>query len=137
MPGVGRQGGLHVIGVVVRHRPHDGQPVGEPGRSRQHFAELHSRQGGVDCVEFPPHGRRAVGLRIERFLLRMPAVQVQHDDLFGSAERSASDRSVRAMPQQVDGREAQPAESAEPQHFATAQPGIQGPIEPGHFECFP
>ena len=40
----------------------------------------------VDGAELAAHGRRPVRLGIERLLLRMPAVQVEHDHLLGAAE---------------------------------------------------
>ena len=116
VPRLGRQAGRHVVGVAVRHRAHDRQPMRDLGRLRQQLAELHARQSSWRSPRTRRAPPRAVRLGIERLLLRMPAVQIQHDDLLGPAKR----RPAGLAP--APSRPAAPAASAARAPSQTARP---------------
>ena len=76
------QAGLHMIGVVVRHRPNDRHTVHQGGSPRQHIGKMNPWNARRDRAELATYGGRTIWLRVKRFLLGMAAMQKQHDYLF-------------------------------------------------------
>jgi hypothetical protein len=56
MSGLRGEGRLDVVGVGMRDRADDRQPVHQLGRLRKQLAELHAGDACVDGAELAPHG---------------------------------------------------------------------------------
>ena len=81
-----REAGLHVVGVVVTHRANHGQLIGDLGTLGQQFTKLNARDLCADGAEFTAHLRGSGWLGVKGFLLRVTAMQKEHDDPLGTAK---------------------------------------------------
>ena len=104
--------------VIVAHRANQRRLVHPLGRQREQFAESHSRQGGLNRLEFPAYILRRVRLGIERVKLGRAAGQIQDDALLRLAEAFALDRARRRTGgQQVREIQARDAQAADAEQF--------------------
>ena len=88
---------MHVVGVVMTHRTNDRQLIGDLGTLREQFAELDARDAGADGSKFATYLSWPIWLGVESFLLRVSAMQKEHDDPLGTAKgRAVAARSLVA-----------------------------------------
>ena len=71
----------------MTHRTDDRQLIGNLGTLREQFAELDARDAGADGPKFAAHLSRPVRLGVEGLLLRVTAMQKEHDYPLGTAKR--------------------------------------------------
>ena len=75
------QAGLHMIGVVVRHRTHDRHAVHQGCSPWQQVGKMNPGNARRDRAELATYGGRTVWLRVKRFLLGVAPMQKKHDHL--------------------------------------------------------
>ena len=106
-----------VVGIVVRHRAHDTQPVGAPRQPWKVLADMDPGHGAGDRPELAAHLARGVGLEVPRLELRRPAPHEQEDAALRPPERgartTAAGRLRRPGREQLRERDPEQAEAAE------------------------
>ena len=112
VPGAGRQACRHMIWIVVRHRPDDRKLIRDGGRAWQQFRKLSAGQACRDCSELTFDGRWPIGFWVECLLLRMAAMQVEHDYAAGFSKATARWSCVRLSPQQFRQAQSNPERAA-------------------------
>ena len=75
-----------VVQVVVRHRPHDGEPIRQFRYFGQVFGEPHAGHGRGDGAERAADFGRRVRLRVPRFQLALPAGREHDQHGFGAGD---------------------------------------------------
>ena len=93
--------------VLVRHRPHHRQSIGDGCDARQPFANLQAGDRRVDRLHFALNFGRRERLRIEGLVLRWRAEQEDEDTRLGSRQR-AMGTDIRCCDEPPRAAESQP-----------------------------
>jgi hypothetical protein len=125
-----------VIRVFVANGTYNRELVGGLGEIRHRLAELHAGNRGGDRLELTANLRRCIGLGIERFVMRWPAIEPDQDavDLLATGLGGHGGRhgGVRSQAEYVRQPEPQQAADAELQKVSTRHSGTVA-SEVNHF----
>lgn len=132
-----------MIVVLVSHRPHEGQSIGNPRDFRKLIADRHARHGRADRSPLAPNLFGSIRLGIPRLVLRRCALQVQQQNPFGfSKGRLRTTLRLRCgkrfEPQQFRQRQRTSTECTDSQNLATVPftaERIGGTENSQHFEA--
>ena len=109
-----------MVADVVRHRPHDGQPVDALRELRKVFADLNAWNIRGDRLKCAANFRGRVGLHVPSVLMGRPAPHEEQDTRLGAPETVPGRR--RASHQQIRKRQAEQARCAGAEKITPAAP---------------
>jgi len=124
-----------VVGIAVRHRPHQAELVGLSRQKREVLGNLDAGDVGADRPELAAVFRRSVGLQIPGVLVRGTAPHEKEDAGLGASETLAEPRDRRGRPaafDEVGKRHPQETEASQAQEVAPAQVACAEAVEVRH-----
>lgn len=117
-------GAPFVVVLRVRKRTHQRPAIGTFGQSRQVFADLHAGRLRGDRAELAPILDRAVGLHVERVVLRRSAGQEDINHRLGFGGRLTSLGRRRAPVGDVGERQSQESDGSGLHGLAAGETGV-------------